>query len=383
MAHAYTPGLKVSRSMTIHKERRLPLEGEVLVQVGDKVQADEVVAKADLPGKVHLVNIANLLSVPAGDVGEYTTKKVGEPVEKDEILAATKGIFGLFKVQARSPICGTIENISNVTGQVILREPPIPVEVRAYVDGTVTGVAGNEGITVETYGTYIQGIFGIGGETLGILEVVVSSPDAPLTSDLIQPEHRGQILVGGSIVSHDAIQESIRGGIRGLIVGGIDDKDLRELLGYELGVAITGSEDIGITLIVTEGFGKIRMADRTFNLLKEREGLKTSINGVTQIRAGVVRPEIVVPFELHQHPIEDVSVAGMLDISTPIRVIREPYFGNLGRVTALPVELQQLETGAKVRILEVELEDGAQITLPRANVEIIEEARSTVSDESG
>ena len=377
MAHAYTPGLKVSKGMTIHKERRLPLEGEVLVGVGDNVRADEVVAKADLPGNVQLVNIANLLSVPANDVDEYTTKKVGEGIEKDEILAETKGIFGLFKSQVRSPISGTIENISNVTGQVILREPPIPVEVKAYVDGSVTDIAGNDGVTVETYGTYIQGIFGIGGETLGTLEVVVSSPDATLTSDLIQPEHRDKILVGGSIVSHDAIQAAIRGGVRGLIVGGIDDKDLRELLGYELGVAITGSEDIGITLVVTEGFGKIRMADRTFDLLKERQGLKTSINGTTQIRAGVVRPEIVVPFESSEHLIEDAVIAGKLEIDTPIRVIREPYFGNLGRVTALPVELQQLETGAKVRILEIELEDGAQITLPRANVEIIEETQST------
>ena len=379
MAHAYTPGLKVSKGMTIYKERRLPLEGEVLVGIGDNVRADEVVAKADLPGNVQLVNIANLLSVPANDVDEYTTKKVGEEIEKDEILAETKGIFGLFKSQARSPISGTIENISNVTGQVILREPPIPVEVRAYVDGSVTEIAGNDGVTVETYGTYIQGIFGIGGETLGILEVVVNSPDAPLTSDLIQPEHRDKILVGGSIVSHDAIQAAVRGGVRGLIVGGIDDKDLRELLGYELGVAITGSEDIGITIVVTEGFGKIRMADRTFNLLKERQDLKTSINGTTQIRAGVVRPEIVVPFESSEHLIDDAVVAGILEVDTPIRVIREPYFGNLGRVTALPVELQQLETGAKVRILEVELEDGAQITLPRANVEIIEEAQSTSS----
>ena len=377
MSHAYTPGLKVSRGMTVYKERRLPLEGEVLVGVGDNVRANEVVAKADLPGNVQLVNVANMLSIPADDVEAYTAKSIGEKVEKDEILAETKGIFGLFKSQTRAPISGTIENISNVTGHVILREPPIPVEVRAYVDGSVTEVNGDEGITVETYGTYIQGIFGIGGETLGILEVVVSSPDAPLTPDLIQREHRDKILVGGSIVSHDAIQEAVRSGVRGLIVGGIDDKDLRELLGYELGVAITGSEDIGITLVVTEGFGQIRMADRTFNLLKERQGLKTSINGTTQIRAGVVRPEIIVPFESSDRLVEDDVVAGILDIGTPIRVIREPYFGILGRVTALPVELRQLETGAKVRILEVELEDGAQITLPRANVEIIEETQST------
>ena len=295
MAHAYTPGLKVTEGMTIQKERRLPLEGEVLVEAGTTVKAEDVVAKADLPGNVQLVNVANLLSVPPAEITEYMLKPIGEAVAADEIIATTKGLFGLFKSQARSPIDGTIESVSDVTGQVILREPPIPVEVKAYTDGTVTETVPNEGITVETYGTYIQGIFGVGGETVGNLTVVAESPSDVLTAEQILPEHRDNILVGGSLVTTDTIQKAIQQGVRGIIAGGIDDADLRELLGYELGVAITGSEEIGITLVITEGFGSIAMAEQTFTLLKGREGMKTSINGATQIRAGVVRPEIVIP----------------------------------------------------------------------------------------
>ena len=124
MAHAYTPGLKVTEGMTIEKERRLPLEGEVLVQAGATVDAEDVVAKADLPGNVQLLNVANLLSVPPEEVAEYMLKSVGETVSEDEIIATTKGLFGLFKSQALSPIEGTIEAISDVTGQVILRKSP-------------------------------------------------------------------------------------------------------------------------------------------------------------------------------------------------------------------------------------------------------------------
>ena len=180
---------------------------------------------------------------------------------KDEIIATTKGLFGLFKSQARSPIDGTIEAVSDVTGQVILREPPVPVAVKAYTDGTVTEIAPNEGVTVETYGTYIQGIFGVGGETVGNLTVAVSSSSDELTAEQILPEHRDDILVGGSLVTTAAIQQAIQHGVKGIIAGGIDDADLRELLGYELGVAITGSEEIGITLVITEGFGSIAMAE--------------------------------------------------------------------------------------------------------------------------
>ncbi len=376
MAHAYTPGLKVTEGMTIQKERRLPLEGEVLVETGTTVKAEDVVAKADLPGNVQLLNVANLLSVPPEEVAEHVLKSVGETVSEDEIIATTKGLFGLFKSQALSPIDGTIESISDVTGQVILREPPIPVEVKAYTDGTVTEVLPNEGVTVETYGTYIQGIFGIGGETIGNLTVVAESPGDTLTAEQILSEHQDNILVGGSLVTTDAIQEAIQNGVKGIIAGGIDDADLRELLGYELGVAITGSEQIGITLVITEGFGSIAMAEQTFTLLKAREGMQTSINGATQIRAGVVRPEIVIP--LVSDTIEtretgkDGSTEGVLEIGSAVRIIREPYFGQLGRVTELPVELQNLETEAQVRVLRVELADGQQTTLPRANVEAIE-----------
>lgn len=375
MAHAYTPGLKVTEGMIIQKERRLPLEGEVLVEAGVTVKAEDVVAKADLPGNVQLVNVANLLSVPPEEVAEHMLKSVGEAVSEDEIIATTKGLFGLFKSQARSPIDGTIESVSDVTGQVILREPPIPVEVKAYTDGTVTATLPNEGVTVETYGTYIQGIFGIGGETIGDLTVVAESPGDALTAEQIQPEHRDKILVGGSLITTDAIQKAIQNGVKGIIAGGIDDADLRELLGYELGVAITGSEEIGITLVITEGFGSIAMAEQTFTLLKAREGMKTSINGATQIRAGVVRPEILIPLTETTAATSDAendTTEGLLEVGSSVRIIREPYFGKLGRVTELPVELQNLETEAQVRVLRVELENGEQTTLPRANVEAIE-----------
>ena len=376
MAHAYTPGLRVTEGMIIEKERRLPLEGEVLVQAGTTVKAEDVVAKADLPGNVQLVNVANLLSVSPEESAEYMLKPIGEAVSKDEIIATTKGIFGLFKSQARSPIDGTIESVSDVTGQVILREPPVPIEVKAYTDGTVTETFPNEGVTVETYGTYIQGIFGVGGETIGNLTIVAESPSDELSTEQILPEHRDNILVGGSLVTTEAIQKAIQHGVKGIIAGGIDDADLRELLGYELGVAITGSEEIGITIVITEGFGSIAMAEQTFTLLKTRESMKTSINGATQIRAGVVRPEIVIPLlsETTESTPDTVDGAseGILEVGSSVRIIREPYFGQLGRVTELPVELQNLETEAQVRVLRVELNDGQQTTLPRANVEAIE-----------
>ncbi len=48
MAHSYTPGLKVTASTRIRRERKLPLPGDVLVTVGQTVTADTIVARTEL-----------------------------------------------------------------------------------------------------------------------------------------------------------------------------------------------------------------------------------------------------------------------------------------------------------------------------------------------
>lgn len=167
MGHAYTPGLRVAEFTLLQKERKLPLLGEVLVKPGQKVAYGEVVARTELPGDVHSVNVANRLSCVAQDLPEFMRKREGDAVAKGESIAESKSFFGLFKTQCESPTTGTIETISTVTGQVLLREPPIPVEVKAYVDGVVVDVHEKEGATIETWGTFIQGIFGVGGRRTG------------------------------------------------------------------------------------------------------------------------------------------------------------------------------------------------------------------------
>jgi len=116
------------------------------------------------------------------------------------------------------------------------------------------------------------------------------------------------------------------------------------------------------------------MAGKTFNLLKELEGEQVCMNGATQIRAGVMRPEIIAPRHKARHAADfsEEKVSEGLVPGTPIRIIREPYFGMLAEVVDLPPELQKIETEAHVRIMNVRLADGRVVTVPRANVEIIE-----------
>jgi len=371
LGSAYTPGLTVSGDIVVRKTRRLPIKGEVMVNVGDHVEPSTVVARAQLPGILQTIKLSEKLGMEPKDAVAMFPLKIGDKVEKGQLVVESKGLFGLFKSQVISDFTGTIEDISGVTGNVLVREPSIPIDINAYMHGRIVEAIPEEGAIVETRCAMVQGIFGVGGERVGRIRVAVDSEIDPLDSKHILDTDRGNILIGGSGITYDAIVRASEVGVIGLVAGGIRDEDLIKFLGYDIGVAITGTENINLTILTTEGFGFLAMARRTFELLKSLEGKDASMNGATQIRAGVIRPEIVVPIS------DDVAQAEIkhevfeLTIGTPIRVIREPYFGMLGNVTDLPAQLEVVESGTEVRVLHAKLTDGRDVVVPRANVEII------------
>lgn len=374
MAQAYTPGLKVTNRLSHRMRRVLPIAGEVRVNVGDRVQARDVVAETFMPGDITPVNLSNALSLPPADVPECMLIKEGVRVEVGQPLARTKGIFGLFKSEYKSKVAGTVESISNVTGQLVIRGEPLPVQVCAFLAGEVVEVLPKAGVIIAADVSYVQGIFGIGSETYGSVRMACQQHTDELNADLIKPEMKDCVIIGGARMTGDAVRRAIEIGAAAVISGGMDDQDLRDILGYDLGVAITGSEQIGITLVITEGFGEIAMAKRTFELFSSREGDDAAVNGATQIRAGVMRPEIVIPLseEEKSREAEPVHAAGLLEVGASVRIIRDPYFGQIGKVTGLPAELTVLNSESKARVLEVECESGEHVVVPRANVELIE-----------
>jgi hypothetical protein len=371
LASAYTPGLTVSGDIVVRKIRRLPIKGEVLVKEGDHVTPDQVVARAMLPGPLQTMKLAEKLGVEPKDVTSIVKIKVGDRVEKGQLLGETKGLFGFFKASVVADHTGEIEQISEVTGNALVREASLPVDVNGYIHGRVFQVIPEEGAIVETRCALVQGIFGVGGERHGTIRIATQSPSEVIEASHILPTDAGKILVGGSGISAEALRKGSEIGVVGLIAGGVKDSDLTRFLGYDIGVAITGQEQINLTVLVTEGFGYLTMAERTFELLKTLDGKSASINGATQIRAGVIRPELIVPLSDDTAKAEQKKEAFLLTLGTAIRIIREPYFGKLGNVTELPAQLVTLESGTEVRVLRARLQDGEEVTVPRANVEIV------------
>jgi hypothetical protein len=114
------------------------------------------------------------------------------------------------------------------------------------------------------------------------------------------------------------------------------------------------------------------MAQKTFALLSAHAGDKASISGATQIRAGVIRPEIIIPQSGGKVGIAAQPQRAGIQIGDPVRIIRDPLFGKIGEVSALPSDLTKIPTESEVRVLEVRFPDGQVAVIPRTNIEVIE-----------
>ena len=112
-------------------------------------------------------------------------------------------------------------------------------------------------------------------------------------------------------------------------------------------------------------------------LLTKKDGSWAAINGATQVRAGAVRPEVIIfpnRDDSQEQPLSPPSASSTkeLALGAKVRLIRVPYFGQFGTVHELPNANEQIPTGAFTRVVRVSLEEGEEVvTIPRANIELV------------
>ena len=371
MSQALTPGLQVRADAVVRKIRELPLPGRILCRRGDVVTPDAVVARAELPGDLHILRIPETLGIEPVEALKGLKVDEGDMVAAGDLVCEHVGLFGWFRSRYQAPADGTVEFVARSTGHVGVRLAPHAIELRAYVPGAVVAVDPDKSVTIESRGAFIQGIFGVGGERYGNIRMLDGGPKTILGPKMIPDDVSGQILVGGTRPTLEALLQAADAGAAGLVVGSIDDYALTGYLGYDLGMAVTGHEDVPMTVIVTEGFGWLAVAARTHSLLQGLEGRAASINGATQVRAGAVRPEIIVAREETGGTGAEPVRAGGLRVGAPIRIIRAPHFGVEAEVISLPAEPQLIETGTRTRVLTARLSQGDIVVVPRANVELL------------
>jgi hypothetical protein len=354
----YYPSVTQTAPLTVVKrERLLPVRGEVLASMGARVEPIDVVARASLEGELHVVDVGKTLSVKSKDLDKYLLKTVGDTVEEEEAIAAKgRGLIPLRRV-CRSPVAGRIVAIGS--GRVVLESKAETFELYAHFRGTVVSVMPSLGVVIETVGSLVQGAWGAGGEAQGVLKMLAEDPKEKLVADAMDVGCHGSIIVGGSSVDEEALERAGQMQVRGIVVGSI---------GADLGER---ASDFPFPIIATEGMGQVPMASVIFELLRSHAGREASISGVTRLRWGTVRPEIIIPLQGKGAIPSPQQLGDALEVGDQVRVIRQPYLGSVGQVVSLPSQPRAVDSAAGPRGAEVELEEKGRVFVPYANLELI------------
>lgn len=241
----------------------------------------------DYSPKPKQINVAKKLNVPPKQMVRYMRRTLGEFVYAGELLASRLiDVQGdNFPLTAPAPTTGTIQDIDKETGIVTIVYKKDPYRIYAGIAGTVSTVEPNRSVEVTFDGTTVPGIIGFASEASGTLH---------LMQDATSSFKAGEILCFVAPIDIAVLKAAVKGHAAGVIAPAINSADLTAFLGEELGVALTGNEAIPFPLIITEGFGDFAMYPQFAEFLGSHQGASCYINGHTQIRAGVVRPKIII-----------------------------------------------------------------------------------------
>jgi hypothetical protein len=312
------------------------------------------VARADLPSAFRIVALARLLDVSIAEVESCLQVKLGDAVREGDVIARRGGFLGR---SVKSPIDGIVT--ARGGGRVIIEAPPTPYELRAYIPGTVLHVEDNRRVVIETSGAVIQGSWGLGGESAGVLKDVAGRAAAPLRARAIDASCHGAVLIAGVTRDREALERAQDVEVRGIVTGG-----LRPEL-----IALVGQ--LPFPMIVTEGVGDVPMIREIFDLLKENEGEEASIGAQRTWDRGAGRPEVIIPKPDRKAPVDEGNRGGEITVGTRVRIVRAPRLGAVGTVVGLPPYGRRIETGGRARCADVDLGQGEPVSIPLVNLDVL------------
>ncbi len=343
----------------IRRERTLRTRGQVLVAIGARVGALDLVARSDTLGHLRPVPLGRYLRVPELLVEQYMRKKAGDEIQARDIIASKPEFFGTLQRVYRAPSAGRIAALHGTWLALDLAETPF--ELPALYRGIVVNVMSHLGVVVESVGAVVQGVWGAGGEGYGVLKEMVDSPSAILAADTIDVVSRGAILLAGG-ATEEAIRRAARERVAGLIVGGLAPR-LRELVTALL-----------LPTLVTDGFGECGMSAPIWELLTAHDGEETSIN-TSPAGAGraAARPEVFIPVLAMGGSGAALPAPTLVaQVGARVRVITASRGGAIGKIAEVLKAPRLMESGVSAWGAEIALDAGDRVFVPWENLELID-----------
>lgn len=336
----------------IRRERILPIAGKVLVRQGQKVGPNDVVAEANLAPDYMLLDIARGLRLSPEKSDRFIQVKSDSIVSEGEVLA---GPVGLLKRVIRSPRDGRV--VLAGSGQVLLEVASKPFQLRAGIPGEVVELIGDQGVTIETNGGLIQGVWGNGRIEFGMLTVIAKSPEHVIESKDLDVSMRGSVILAGNCQSEIVLRAAEEMPLRGLIFSSASGA-LRPVM-----------EKLSLPVILLEGFGQRPFNSVAYKLLSTADRREVSINAAPWNRNANTRPEIILTTSATGTAIAPVE-STYFALDQLVRVRRGPRASATGTITNIKNQFV-FPGGLRAQAAEVHLEDETKDIFPLANLEVI------------
>lgn len=340
----------------VRRERLLPENaiGVVEARKGQHVNLREVVARGSVPSRYVFVDVApTFRRKPDADIGDIALVTVGDSVDEGQAIA------GRFPTKGRrmfSPVKGVVVQIGD--GRIVIQETPEMVEVEAGLVGQVVAVESSRGVLIESFGALVQGAWGNNRRLIGPLRI---EPDDGLEG--ISDTSLDRQYAGAVVVTRRAIKPVTLEALEGQTIGGIIAPSMDAAL-YDRAL------ETPVAIILTEGFGDVRMGPTLFNLLEGFVGRQTTLDAVLPNRWDARRPEIFInlpPKSGERPPEPNLNIT--LQVGMTVRLTRDPHMGVVGQIINLPKTPQLLENGLRVPCAQVDLVS-EKVLVPLANLEV-------------
>jgi hypothetical protein len=257
--------IALGRGIQHHFIRTIDPGSQILVKVNDMVRPETIVSSVWKKSGYRSFDLGEMLGVKPEKVETMLERTIGSRVYQGDILARKKEIAGLREKVFRSPLTGVLVSYESSTSKITLQYLPVEERMVSGVFGKVLDIQPDKHIKIGTKADLIFGAitFGVDREG-GLMEI--GYPDIPLQSDQLTDKCAGKIIFGGTKVTLDVLYKALSFGARAIISGGIDYHDYLRLRGSRGRL-----EDIGISVLVTEGIGAAQMYGPTYENLKKSE----------------------------------------------------------------------------------------------------------------
>ncbi len=338
---------------------KLPHGAAPKVAMGQMVKAMEILAVAEIPDARRLIDVAEELRIKPAEVMAAILKRPGDVITEGESLATRSQFFGLRKRRVVTPFDGRVAWIGD--GQILLEGDNKRVEVLASAPGRVVGIEPDQLITIEVHAAVIEVAWGYGGLAWGTLKLLDTSPSYTTDPGRFTIDHRGAIVAIASPLTEPFLEEAIEIRVKGLIASSMNAG------------LIPAIQKAPFPVGLTQGFGQIPMSDRILSILNTHNGRELSMAMGQPGDSRKMRPEIIIPVSVAPAKQDDRSLERTEQLTLQpgqrVRILQNPLLGEIGTVTEIASEPQQVSSGLWLPGALVEVGTGRSIFVPFANLQ--------------